>query len=106
MIGSLAAVNSAVAADGVIEKDPLSADAYCHEKFASVDPGTLPTNEPDLMNSTGGDTVDFYGPCNERNSASMKRAMLPCTTTNQRCLMSGRRAETLLSLIVLFIFQS
>ena len=65
LIGSLGAVKSAVAADGVIEKDRLSADAYCHEKFASVDPGTLSTSEPDLVNSTAGDIVDFYGPCSE-----------------------------------------
>jgi len=61
LIGSLGAVKSAVAADGIIEKDPLTAASYCHEKFAPVR-----GNQADLENAISDETVDFYGPCSEK----------------------------------------
>jgi hypothetical protein len=41
LIGSMTAVNSAMAADGVTEKVPLTANSYCHEKFDAISGRTL-----------------------------------------------------------------
>ena len=65
LVGSLGAINSAVAADGVMQKVPLNANSYCHQKFVSVDREVAGKNDPDLNNSGVGEIVDFYGPCSE-----------------------------------------
>ena len=57
LIGSLGAVNAAMAADGVIEDVPLTASSYCHEKFTAKDQDETPGSQ---------EIVDFYGPCSER----------------------------------------
>ena len=67
LIGSLGAVKSAMAAgNGIIEKVPLTADSYCHEKFPAMQGRTLGTNDPTLKSANTGDVIDFYGPCNEK----------------------------------------
>ena len=48
LIGSMSAVNTAMAADGVIEKVPLTGDSYCHEKFDAIQGRTLSTDDPTL----------------------------------------------------------
>ena len=88
VIGSLGAVNSAIAedvviaeqeftviaepefptaiaADGILSKDELTPDSYCHEKFAAMRPSTLSDDQPTLKGSSTGDVIDFYGPCDE-----------------------------------------
>jgi len=57
--------NTAKAADGVIEKEPLDTSSYCHLKFPAIDPGTLGTNHPVLESADSGNIIDFYGPCDE-----------------------------------------
>jgi hypothetical protein len=66
LIGSLSAVNTAMAADGEIEKVPLTADSYCHEQFPAIQGRTLGTDDPQLKSADSGDVVDFYGPCSEK----------------------------------------
>jgi hypothetical protein len=66
LIGSLGALNSAIAADGVIEKVPLTADSYCHEKFPAMQGRTLGSNDQTLKSASSDDVIDFYGPCNEK----------------------------------------
>jgi hypothetical protein len=34
--GALGTLNNAIAADGYIEKTPLSVNGYCHEKFPAT----------------------------------------------------------------------
>ena len=65
LIGSLGAVNTAIAADNDTEKVPLSADSYCHEKFPAIQGRTLGTDNPTLKSEDSGDVIDFYGPCDE-----------------------------------------
>ena len=65
LIGSLGAINSAMAADGILSKDELTADSYCHEKFPAMHQSTLGDDQPTLKDSSTGDVIDFYGPCNE-----------------------------------------
>jgi hypothetical protein len=65
LIGSLGAVNTVIAADGDIEKVPLTADSYCHEKFTAIEGRTLGTNDPTLKSGSTGDVIDYYGPCGE-----------------------------------------
>jgi hypothetical protein len=66
LIGSLGATNSTVAADGVyLPRIPLDTDSYCHDKFATIQDGTLGTTDPLLRNSTTGDISEFQGPCTE-----------------------------------------
>jgi hypothetical protein len=66
LIGSMTAVNSAMAADGVTEKVPLTANSYCHEKFDAISGRTLGTDDPTLKNANSDDVIDYYGPCNEK----------------------------------------
>ena len=66
LIGSLGAVNAAFAADGDIEKVPLTAGSYCHEKFPAIQGRTLGTDDPTLKSADTGDVIDFYGPCSEK----------------------------------------
>jgi hypothetical protein len=64
-IGSLGAINNAMAEDGIFSKDELSADSYCHEKFPAMHQSTLGDDQPALKDSSTSDVIDFYGPCNE-----------------------------------------
>jgi hypothetical protein len=36
---------------------------YCHLKFPAIRQSTLYTDNPQLKNSSTGDMVDYYGPC-------------------------------------------
>jgi hypothetical protein len=62
--GTLGALNNAIAEDGILSKDNASADSYCHEKFPAMKQGSLDDNQPALQSTTG-DIVDYYGPCDE-----------------------------------------
>jgi hypothetical protein len=64
-IGSLGAINNAMAEDGILSKDELTADSYCHEKFPAMHQSTLGDDRPVLKDSSTGDVIDFYGPCDE-----------------------------------------
>jgi hypothetical protein len=64
-IGSLGAINNAIAEDGILSKDELTPNSYCHEKFPAMHRGTLGDDQPTLKDSGTGDVIDFYGPCDE-----------------------------------------
>ena len=64
-IGTMGAINSAMAEDGIVSKDGSTASSYCHEKFPAIRPSTLGDNQPVLKDASTGDVIDFYGPCNE-----------------------------------------
>ena len=61
--GTLGSINTAMGADGVISKDELTANSYCHEKFHAMTGTSLDTDNPVINNS--GAVIDFYGSCNE-----------------------------------------
>jgi len=61
-IGSLGAINGAMAADGILSKDEFTAGSYCHMKFPAIDEETLGDDRPVLTQT---DIIDFYGPCDE-----------------------------------------
>jgi hypothetical protein len=65
LTGTLGALNNAIAQDGIVSKDDASADSYCHEKFPAIRQSTLGDDQPALKNSSTGDVIDFYGPCDE-----------------------------------------
>ena len=52
-----------MSADGVISKDELTQNSYCHEKFPAMTTQTLDSDNPVLSKS--GAVIDFYGPCDE-----------------------------------------
>ncbi len=56
---------SAVAADGILTKIPNTPGSYCHMKFDAIQDHTLSTDHPALKDSSDGDIIDFYGPCDE-----------------------------------------
>src|SRR5439155_11807619 len=60
--GTLGAMNTAMGADGILEKDEFTAGSYCHEKFPAIDEETLADDRPILTQT---DIIDFYGPCDE-----------------------------------------
>src|SRR5215475_9479206 len=62
--GTLGAFNNAMAEDGILSKNQLTGTSYCHEKFPAIRQSTL-GNEPTLKDSSTGDVIDFYGPCDE-----------------------------------------
>ena len=64
-IGTMGAINTAMAADGVVSDDGLAAGSYCHEKFPAINPTTLGDAHPTLQDSKTGAVIDFYGPCGE-----------------------------------------
>ena len=61
--GTLGSMSTAMSADGVISKDELATDSYCHEKFQAMTVPSLDTDNPVLSDS--GAIIDFYGPCDE-----------------------------------------
>jgi hypothetical protein len=63
LAGSLA--GSAFAAGGILSKDSLADENYCHMKFPAIRPSTLGTDHPELKRSDTGDVIDFYGSCDE-----------------------------------------
>jgi hypothetical protein len=63
MVGSISGI--AVAADGVLTKIPITPGSYCHMKFEAIQDRTLSTDHPALKDSSDGDIIDFYGPCDE-----------------------------------------
>ena len=63
--GTLGALNNAIAEDGILSKDQLTAGSYCHEKFPAIRQSTLDDGQPTLKDSNTGDVIDFYGPCDE-----------------------------------------
>jgi hypothetical protein len=65
LLGNIVASGTALATDGVISKDELTAGSYCHMKFPAMQEWSLGTDHPTLKSSASGDVVDFYGPCNE-----------------------------------------
>ena len=65
LTGTLGALNNALAENGILSKDSLTSDPYCHEKFPAIRESTLDDNQPALKDSSTGDVIDFYGPCDE-----------------------------------------
>lgn len=61
-LGSITAGGTALAADGVISKDELSTDSYCHQKFTAMTESSVASDDPVLES---GDVIDYYGRCNE-----------------------------------------
>ncbi len=62
--GSLA--GSAIAAeDGILSKVSAADENYCHMRFPAIKEETLWGNNPQLKDSSSGDMIDFYGPCDE-----------------------------------------
>jgi hypothetical protein len=62
--GTLGALNNAIAADGIISKDEVTA-GYCHMTFPEIRQSTLGNDQPVLQDSSTG-LVDFYGTCDEK----------------------------------------
>jgi hypothetical protein len=56
---------AALAADGVEVEGQATSGSYCHEKFPAMTWRSLGDNQPELKQSTTGDIVDYYGPCDE-----------------------------------------
>jgi hypothetical protein len=63
--GTLGALNDAIAEGGILSKDQFTGTSYCHEKFPAIRPSTLGNDQPELKDSSTGDVIDFYGPCDE-----------------------------------------
>jgi hypothetical protein len=58
-------VSPALAMDGVLSRDELTPQSYCHMKLPAIRPRTLSNDQPEAKRSDTGDVVDFYGPCDE-----------------------------------------
>jgi hypothetical protein len=65
LLGNIVASGTALAADGVVSKNELTAGSYCHTKFPAIDGRSLDSNTPVLKSRSSGDIIDFYGPCDE-----------------------------------------
>ena len=65
LVGALGAINTAMAADGIIYKQELTPGSYCHLKFPAIREDTLGSDHPALEDPNSGDIIDFYGPCDE-----------------------------------------
>ena len=65
VVGVLGTSGVALAADDVEVEGQLAPGSYCHEKFPAMTERILDDNQPQLKQSTTGDVVDYYGPCDE-----------------------------------------
>jgi hypothetical protein len=65
LLGSVAAINPVRAADGVVSKEEATASGYCHMKLPAIQARTLGTDNPVPEDASSGDTIDYYGPCDE-----------------------------------------
>jgi len=65
VVGVLGTSGAVLAADGVVVEGELNSGNYCHEKFPAMTERSLGDNQPQLKQSTTGDIVDYYGPCDE-----------------------------------------
>jgi hypothetical protein len=52
------------AGEVVISKVPDPSGSYCHLKFPAIREDTLFSDRPELKDTSEGDIIDFYGPCN------------------------------------------
>jgi hypothetical protein len=64
-VGLLGAGSYAWAADGVLYSQELTPGTYCHIKFPAISEESINSNKPLLKDSSSGDVIDFYGPCDE-----------------------------------------
>ncbi len=53
------------AANGIVLKEEVTPDSYCHLKFPSIREDTLARDRPVLKVPNEGNLIDFYGPCDE-----------------------------------------
>ena len=65
LVGALGAINTVMAADGIIDKQELTPGSYCHLKFPAIREDILGSDHPALEDPNSGDIIDFYGPCDE-----------------------------------------
>lgn len=65
IVGVLGASGAVLAADGVEVEGQLTPGSYCHEKFPAITGRSLDDSQPQLKQSTTGDVIDYYGPCDE-----------------------------------------
>ena len=63
LTGTLGSMSTAMSADGIVSKDELTANSYCHEKFPAMTTQTLDSDNPAVNKS--GAVIDFYGSCGE-----------------------------------------
>jgi hypothetical protein len=54
-----------MAEDAILAKGQITAGGYCHEKFPAIIPSTLGDDQPVLKDSSIGEVIDFYGPCDK-----------------------------------------
>jgi len=64
LIGSVSGLAPLWAAQGIIYRSAGPSDNYCHLKFPAIQKKTLYSGRPVLKDTSEGDIVDFYGPCN------------------------------------------
>jgi hypothetical protein len=60
--GTLGALNTAMAADGVLFQQEFTPASYCHMRFPAIDEASLAGDHPVLAQD---DVIDFYGSCSE-----------------------------------------
>jgi hypothetical protein len=65
VVGVLGTSGATLAADGVVVEGQLAPGSYCHEKFPAMTERSLGDSQPQLKQSTTGDVIDYYGPCDE-----------------------------------------
>src|SRR5919106_6746122 len=65
LTGTLGAMNTAKAQDGILSKEEANPEGYCHLKFPAIREDTLYTDHPVLKDPSDGDVIDFYGSCDE-----------------------------------------
>ena len=65
IVGVLGTSGVALAADDVEVEGQLAPGSYCHEKFPAMTERSLDGSQPQLKQSTTGDVIDYYGPCDQ-----------------------------------------
>jgi len=60
--GTLGALNNAIAEDGIVSKDELTAGSYGHEKSPAIQPSTPGSEGPTLESAKTADVIDSSDP--------------------------------------------
>jgi len=63
LVGLIGFAGMSNATDGVVSREVLTADSYCHMKFPPIDQSRSTGENPVLESPISGDLIDFYGPC-------------------------------------------
>jgi hypothetical protein len=63
--GALAPGNAVQTSEKTILRNEAASAGYCHVRFPAIRPESLGSDHPVIQDRNSGDSIDYYGPCDE-----------------------------------------